>query len=154
MKCEVKVLPKEDLKIFWKIQKEYLDNYTFEDVKKNFAKNKDLYIGCYIKGELVGIAYGFIKKNLVILQGIGVKHKYWRKGLGTKIIKLFHKQAKKTGKKIVSVGSAADDKVEKFYLKKGYKPVSVQAKGENHFLYAEEKVRGYKTGLKKREKLF
>lgn len=153
MEIVVKVLPKEDLKDFWKIQKEYLDNYTFDYVKKNYAENKDLYIGCYVKGELAGIAYGSIKKDVVILQGIGVKHKYWRMGLGTKIIHFFHKQANKTGKKIVSVGSAEDDKVEKFYLKNGYKPVLIQAKGKNHFLYAEEKVRGYKTGLKKRDEL-
>jgi len=149
---EIKVLPQKDLKNFWKIQVEYLDNWSFEYLKKEHSKYPNLYIGCYEDNKLIGIAYGFIKKEIIILQGIAVKHDIWRKGIGSKILNFFEKQAKHTGKKIISVGSA-EGFVEKFYLKNGYEPVSIHAKGENHNLFAEKKVKNYEDGLKKREKL-
>src|SRR3989338_2580258 len=102
---EIKVLPQKDLKNFWKIQVEYLDNWSFEYLKKEHSKYPNLYIGCYEDNKLIGIAYGFIKKEIIILQGIAVKHDIWRKGIGSKILNFFEKQAKHTGKKIISVGS-------------------------------------------------
>jgi len=83
-----------------------------------------LYVGCYKQQELIGIAYGFVKKNAVILSGIAVKHEYWKKGIGTKLLSFFEKQAKKTEKKKISIGAANSPiNVVGFYEKSGYKVV-------------------------------
>jgi N-acetylglutamate synthase-like GNAT family acetyltransferase len=149
---EIKILPQKDIKEFWKLQTEYLDKWTLDHLKTEYSKFPDLYVGCYEEGKLIGIAHGFIKGDIIILQGIAVKYDTWRKGIGTKILNFFEKQAKQTGKKIISVGSA-EGFVEKFYLKNGYNPVEIQAKGEDHHIFAKEKVKDYDDGLKKKDKL-
>lgn len=149
---EIKVLPQKDLEAFWKLQTEYLDNWSFNHLKEEFSKYRDLYVGCYEENILIGIAYGFIKGEAVILQGVAVRHDIWRRGIGSKILTFFESQAKLTGRKTISVGSA-EGFVEQFYLKNGYKPITIQAKDENHYLLAEEKVENYEDGLKKREEL-
>jgi len=121
---EIKLIPKEDLRDFWKIQKQYLKKYSFDCVRKDYSKNKNLYVGCYKQQELIGIAHGFVKKNMVILSGIAVKHEYWKKGIGAKLLSFFEKQAKKTGKKKITIGAANFPiDVVGFYEKSGYKVV-------------------------------
>jgi hypothetical protein len=126
---KIKLLPKKDLKKFWKMQKQYLDEYTFDYVEKDYKKNKTLYIGAYNKDRLIGIAYGHPSKNVksdIVLQGITVNHikTYSRKGTGSKILNFFENQVKKLKKKSISLGSA-EGYVEKFYLKNNYKPIEL-----------------------------
>lgn len=150
---KIKLLPKKDLKLFWKIQKKYLDKWTYSYLEVQYNLFSNLYIGCYDNNnKLIGLAYGFPKRNMIILQGICVLHKQWRSGLGTKILKYFEKQVKKTGKKIVSVGSA-EGFVEKFYLSNGYLPVELQVKDKNYIVLHKEKVKDYIQGNIIREKL-
>lgn len=121
---KIKLIPKEDLKDFWQIQKQYLEKHTFDYVKKDYSKNKNLYVGCYKGQKLIGIAHGFVKKNMIILSGIAVKHKYWKKSIGKKLLNFFEKQAKKTGKRKISIGAANfPTDVVGFYEKSGYKVV-------------------------------
>ena len=121
---QIKLIPEKDLKDFWEIQKQYLKKHTFDYVKKDYFKNKNLYIGCYHEEKLIGIAYGSVKKDMVILNGIAVKHEFWKKGISKKLLSFFEKQAKKTGKKKISVGAANFPiNVVGFYEKLGYKVV-------------------------------
>ena len=128
------------VRIFGCLQDEYLDKWSFDYLKKEYSKYPNLYVGCYEDDQLIGIAYGFIKGKIIILQGMAVKHNIWRKGIGSRILNFFEKQAKQTGMKIISVGSA-----------EGF--VEIRAKGEDHHLFAKEKVKDYEDGLKKKEKL-
>ena len=123
---ELKLLPEKDIEAFWKMQGRLVKKYSFDHVKKDYAKNKELYIGCYEGPELIGMAYGFIEKDQVVLSGMGVKPDLWKKGIGLKILSFFEEQAKKTGKKKVGVGAAnAPTNVVGFYEKAGYKVIKV-----------------------------
>ena len=149
---EVKILPKKDLKDFWEIQKEYLDKWNFDYLEEEYSRHPELYIGCYDGGKLIGIAYGFVRGNIVTLQGIAVVHENWRMGIGSKILKFFENMVKQTGKKTIGVGSA-EGFVEKFYFKNGYRPVEIQAKDKQGKIIKKEKVESYEDGFRKKEKL-
>ncbi len=149
---KLKVLPKKDLKNFWEIQKEYSDKWDFDYLEEEYSRYSELYIGCYDGERLIGIAYGFVRGNIVTLQGIAVIHERWRRGIGTKILKFFENRVKLIGKKTVGVGSA-EGFVEKFYLKCGYRPVEIQAKDKWGKIVKKERVESYEDGIRKREKL-
>ena len=55
-----------------------------------------------------------------------------RKGIGSKLISQFEEAVKRKGYNQIGLGSADDLKVEHFYLKNGFQPFELVAKGENH----------------------
>ncbi|CAF4936037.1 unnamed protein product, partial [Rotaria sp. Silwood2] len=74
----------------------------------------------FINDVMCGIAYGCeYDETTILLQGICVLYKYWRHGIGSKLIKFFETKVNKTK---ITVGVASDIAVEKFYLKNEYKP--------------------------------
>jgi len=134
IKMKLKLIPKEDLRDFWKIQRQYLEKHTFDYVKRDYSKNKNLYVGCYKGQELIGIAHGFVREKEVILSGIAVKYEYWKKGIGKKLLRFFEKQVKKLKIKKISTGAAKN--VVKFYARSGYKPV----KEKPRFVVMEKEI--------------
>ena len=112
---------KEDLQNAYKLHREYVDKKPFSYFKKYYLKNPKLFVGCFQRGKLIGICWGYVRKDTVTLNSIAVNYDYWRKGIGSKLLKTFEKQVKKFHKRTISVGSA-EGFVEKFYMKNGYKP--------------------------------
>lgn len=117
-----KKIPKKDLARAYKMQKDYTGyKGSFAKFKEKYKKCPDLFAGCYIKQNLIGICHGFKRDNLIILWAIAIHEKQARKGIGSKLLKFFGKQVKKIGEKTISVASAGGY-VEKFYLRNGFKP--------------------------------
>ena len=44
---------------------------SFSYVKKQYAKNPGLFIGCYDHSRLVGIIFGYVKKDTLLLGEVG-----------------------------------------------------------------------------------
>ncbi|MFH0752395.1 MAG: GNAT family N-acetyltransferase [archaeon] len=124
---KIKLLPKGDLCKADCLQQSILNprkrkRYrTFGYIKKQYAKNPKLFIGCYDRDRLVGIIFGFVKKETVLLGEFAVDKTYRRRGIGKKMLVLFEVHAKATGKKRILLGSKED--AERFYLDRGYLPL-------------------------------
>ncbi len=122
----IKTIPAKDLFKADKLQQTILNpkrtkRYrTFNYIKKHYALHPDLFVGCYDKDKLIGIAFGYLKKNVVLLGEMAVSKAYAGKGIGKKLLSVFEKRAKIFAKKII-LGSRSE--AEKFYLKCGYKPL-------------------------------
>ena len=160
MKINIKKINKKDYAQTHQFQCLYLGKESFDNFIKKVDDDKTLYLVAIDDKNIIGICYGEPSENLknsFELQGIAVnldeKGKYVRKGIGTKMIKKFEEKVKKQGFKKLDVGSADDPKVEKFYLKNGFEPYEIQAKGNNHKIYNKEKIKSYEDGLKKKKYL-
>ncbi len=98
-------------------------------IKRHFRKNPSLFAGCYDKDSLVGVVFGYVKRDYVLLGEMAVLKEYRNKKIGKKLLKFFERQTRKTGKKKIILG--ARNNAEKFFLKNGYKPLLfVQVKGK------------------------
>ena len=157
MKIDIKKIRKNNYVQAHKFQCLYLDNESFEDFIKRAENNKGLYLVALDAEKIIGVCYGQPSKHLknsLELQGIAVNmdedKKYARKGIGTKILKKLENEAVKKSFEKIDVGSADDEKVEKFYLKNGFIPYEIQAKGKNHSLYEKQKIKNYEEGLAKK----
>jgi len=90
-------------------------------IYKNHKREPSLFIGAYDKDKLIGIVFGYIKKNKILIGEMAVSEKYRSKGIGSKLITHFEKQSKKLNKKYIELGALGP--AEKFYLKQGYQPL-------------------------------
>jgi len=114
---------------------------------KNLRAFPDLYLGAFEGRKLVGIAYAGLRNGGIYLRGICVDlgDGYQRLGIGSLLLKVFGKAVACRGQKKLSVGSAPDPKVEKFYIKNGYALIEIVVKSkETEFL--RKKVSGYEEG--------
>jgi len=123
---EFKTIPDKDLDEVIKLHREYVDeNVKSEEIMRAYEKYSDLFVGCYHDGKLVGICIPDVLRGELYLKSMAVKHEYWRKGIGSKLLGLFEERLRGRGIKRISVGSAPITWVERFYLKNGYKPVRI-----------------------------
>lgn len=93
----------------------------FGCVKKNYNREPSLFIGAYDKNKIIGITFGYIKKNKILIGEMAVLEEYRSKNVGSKLLTYFEKQAKKLNKKYIELGALGP--AEKFYLKNNYKPL-------------------------------
>lgn len=124
---EVKCIPRNDLKIADDLQQAILNpngkkRYrTFEYVKKSYKREPSLFVGAYDKHKLIGILFGYIKKQKILLGEMAILEEYRNKKIGSILLSFFEKQAKKLNKKYIELGACGS--AESFYLKKDYKPI-------------------------------
>ena len=119
-------VPEEDLKKFWEFQINYLGDKSFEYLQGKYSKNKDFFIECFEREELIGIAYGVLfKPDEIELRGIATKDEFKRKGIAKQMLGFFENIVKEKGFKKVSLGAAKgpNENVIGFYLKYGYKEI-------------------------------
>ena len=135
MKLEIKPISEKDLERFHELRKGYGSGHeTWEDTKDHFEKWSSLMVGAYLNKKLIGVALGtpsedffnvslkHSRSSYVVLRNIMIEFKYWRKGLGSKLLRYFESQVHKIGRKRVTVGAA--ENVDGFYLANGYEPFS------------------------------
>lgn len=60
------------------------------------------------------------------MKGIAVEAKYWKKGIGKKLLKAFEKRVKNSGGEKISLGAATN--VIGFYTKASYKIIKQKSK--------------------------
>lgn len=149
---ETRVLLESDLEAFREIQSEYLDKWTPALLREQFSKFPSLYVGLFLNGALIGIAYGTADSSSATLQGIAVKFSLWRKGIGSALLSFFEQQTNGMGVHKVGLG-CGEGFAEQFYVKNGYRPVELKAKSADGRVLAVEPVRDYSDGLVKRERL-
>lgn len=93
---------------------------SFSYIKRQYRRYPSLFIACY-NPSIVGIVFGFVKRDNVLLGELAVKKELRGKGIGLKLVQQLTKEAKALGKKEICLG--AQPSAEKFYLKAGFKPV-------------------------------
>jgi GNAT superfamily N-acetyltransferase len=124
---QIIIIPKKDLKLTDNFQQKILNpNHkkryrSFGYIKKNYNREPSLFIGAYDKNKIVGIIFGYIKKNKILIGEMAVLEKYRSKKIGTQLLSFFEKQAKKLNKDYIELGAWGS--AEKFYLKNNYKPL-------------------------------
>lgn len=157
----IDVIKEGDYKRVYEFQCEYLDQESYGEFHQRIQANPDLYLGAFIEGDLAGICYGDPSerdKSCINLQGIAVSldetKGYARKGIGSRLLKSFEEAVKQKGYKKIGVGSADDKKVESFYLKNGFLPIELVAKGQEAEEYERVKVIDYESGLHKKQDLY
>lgn len=156
----IRNIQKKDYKQAHKFQVEYLDDEAYENFTKRVESNPDLYL-CALDGDMViGVCYGHSSqkiKDAIQLQGIAVNldttKGYSRQGIGSKMIKIFEQAVKKRRCNKIDVGSADDVKVEKFYLKNGFKPYELVVFGPEHKEIKRVNVDDYESGKVKQAEL-
>jgi GNAT superfamily N-acetyltransferase len=160
MNIVIRQIGEADYKKAHQFQCEYLDEESFEDFVKRVEANPDLYLIALDNKELIGICYGHPSdkvKDAINLQGIAVNldetKNYARKGIGSKLMREFENVVKMNGFHKIDVGSADDLKVEKFYLKNGFQPYQLVAKGPSHEEFERANINDYDSGKKKQEEL-
>lgn len=130
---EVRSVRRSELKGFYNMQQTYLNKESFGIFLKNFAKYRKLYLCAFRGKELVGIAYpGTLRDGSLYLKGISVNlvKGYARKGIGSKLLSEFEKKVRDRGQCVLTVGSAKDPKVERFYAKNGWEPITLVIKNK------------------------
>ena len=124
---ELKTIHKKKLKEADEFQQKILNPQnkkryrTFGYVKKNYLTKPELFVGAYDNNKLIGIIFGYIKRDNVLLGEMAIDENYRGIGLGSKLLDFFEKQAIRTGKNKITLGAL--DNAEKFYMKRGYKPI-------------------------------
>jgi len=93
---------------------------SFSYIQRQYKKHPSLFIACF-NPSIVGIVFGFVKRDKVLLGELAVKKEFRKKGIGLKLVNALAKEAKALGKKEICLG--AQPAAEKFYLKAGFKPV-------------------------------
>ena len=97
-----------------------------DNLTESRAQHPDWLRGAYLGDELVGICCGSERPvGAVVLQSIAVMFKYWRNGIGSRLIQDFERTVFADGITKISLGSAADRPTESFYLKNGYRATHV-----------------------------
>lgn len=128
-KLRFRPITEHELREFWRIRNEYIGKIAFRELLADWAKNRQLYVGCYLGQQLIGIAYGSIKDHTAVLEGIAVKHHFWKKGIGRQLLAFFEKRARRAGIKKITVGAANfPTDVTGFYAKAGYRTVEKRAR--------------------------
>jgi GNAT superfamily N-acetyltransferase len=116
----IKKISKKDLYKAFKIYKKYVNGSAFSRIKKRYESYPELFVGGYDGNKPIGVVFGSIRNSYVVLNCVAVEEKYWRKGIGSRMLKFFEAQVKKLGINKIGVGAA--DNVWGFYIKNGYKP--------------------------------
>jgi len=151
---EYRVITEKYFEEAFLINKEYL-SASKEAFRKWYTEYPNLFVGAFDDEKLIGICYGFDSKDkdYVLLEGIATIFDYWRKGIGSDLLKKFEQQVKKREKKFITLGCASDEKTEKFYLKNDYKPTMYLARIKKKDLPAsyESLTKGYDFIEKKDE---
>jgi GNAT superfamily N-acetyltransferase len=93
----------------------------YHKIKKYYHRNPSLFIGAFNKNKIIGIVFGRIIKNMILLCEMAVSEKYRGKEIGKKLLRKFEDNSKKLNKNYIQLG--AWESAEKFYLKAGYEPL-------------------------------
>jgi len=93
----------------------------YHKIQKYYHREPSLFIGAFNKDEIIGVVFGRVIKNMILLCEMAISKEHQGKGIGKKILKKFEENSKKLKKKYIQLGSR--ESAEKFYLKEGYEPL-------------------------------
>ena len=89
--AKIKYVSENDLKEFYRIYKDYTNGkMSLASLKRRYREFPNLFLGAYLKNKLIGIVFGLPSRNNkkeIILHSIAVLVQYWRKGIGSELLK-------------------------------------------------------------------
>lgn len=160
MNIQIRRIEQKDYKNAQAFQCEYLDQESMPRFEHRVADNPDLYLVAVDGDELIGVCYGQpSRKNpaAIQLQGIAVNldhtKGYARTGIGSRLIRAFENVVQRCGFQKIDLGSADDVKVERFYVKNGFQPIELVAKGPNHHEFERIEVDSFEQGNRLKDQL-
>lgn len=143
------------------LQCEYLDEEPFDCFVRRAEGHGNLYLVAMHDEQVVGVCYGEPSTRAagtLTLQGIMVnldaRLGYARVGIGSTMLRCFERLGWQQGYQTVGVGAAQDPKVERFYLKNGYKPWQLVAKNYQGEELDRVEVHDYSSVERGRSALF
>jgi GNAT superfamily N-acetyltransferase len=161
MNITIRIIEKKDYQRAHAFQCEYLDQETLDAFVSRVEANPVFYLAAFDGGELVGVCYGHPSarvESAVNLQGIAVSleegKNYARIGIGSRLLEDFQEVVIRKGYSIIGVGAADDLRVENFYLKNGFKPYELVAKGYNYEEYERVRISDYESAMVMKRELF
>lgn len=150
---EIRAIAMADCTKAHALQCEYLDSETMNSFIRGVECKPNVYLTAVDGDEVVGVCYGHPSgqdDSIFVLQGIAVNldeaKGYARVGIGSRLIAAFESVVKQKGYRKIGVGSADDPNVESFYVKNGFSPIEVVAKGLHHEEMERVKVDDFETG--------
>ncbi len=138
----IKQISEKDLDEVYSIYRDYVNNNVpLSVVREWFHENPRFFLGCYKKDgdeeKIVGIVFARQQNNELILEAIAVLSSYWRKGIGTKLLRALEDVANTSGIERISAGVASN--VKEFYEKNGYRMAGVLKEDEDETVLIMEK---------------
>lgn len=102
--------------------RDYINFYTptkknIAQIKKTFDKSIIFYVAISGDKKIIGMIRGDLKH----IGNLFINEKYHRKGIATKLLRRFEKEAKKFGGKIIKINASIYS--IPFYQKRGYKKI-------------------------------
>ena len=158
---DIKIISKKDLLEADRLQQSILNKEKkkryriFSYIKKEYYRNPNLFVGCYINNKLIGIIFGYVKKSTVILGEMALIKEYRKQGIGRQMVSFFETQVRKLKKKKIILGSR--ENAEYFYIKQKYSPI-ILAQIKHNNIPKDYKNKNYKiikeTNYKDAKRLF
>ncbi len=126
---KIRTVKKDELNDVWELVKTYVDeSIEKEEIEKYYILFPRMFVGCYKGKELIGVCIPSLFGNELYLKAICVRKEYWRKGIGSSLLKVFEKRVKEYNFEEITIPSADIWWVEQFYLKNGYLPYQIRVK--------------------------
>jgi len=148
--------PGENERIY-AFQCDYLDREDEEAFRKRLAH---VYLAAFRQRELAGIIYGEPSRRVpgaFAVQGVAVDltpaKQCARRGIGSALLRAFGREAASLGYRLLDVGAADDERVERFYLKNGFLPYELVAKGTDGLERARAPIADYREGKRLQHEL-
>lgn len=141
---DIRSVHKSDLDDFLDLHNTYVNrDESIEALRDRYQKHPDLFLGAYDNGELVGHCLGRPRSDRAVeLEGIAVERSFQQRGIGTELLARFEDRVADLGFQRISLGSAGGY-VDKFYIERGYSPVSVLVRYEDSAVSERYRDRGY-----------
>ena len=111
----------------------FVGRTRFKFFERCFMRHPNLFVASYEAQSLIGVCWGSLRGNEVILHGIAVREEQWRMGIGSQLLRRFEREARKAGARRISLGAPLGE-VEAFYVKNGYKPCLLRVRVERERL--------------------
>lgn len=123
----IRTIQKHELKAADEFQNDILNPQrkkryrTYGYVTEQHSRLPELFLGAHNGNKLVGVLFGYVKRNIVLLGEMAVHANYQKQGIGRKLIVELERRVLRLKKRKIVLG--AREGTEKFYLKLGYTPL-------------------------------
>jgi len=117
---------------------------TLKDTCDTINSSDEIFYGCYNNEDLIGIISYKIETNILDIHRLAVKPSYFRKGIGTILLKYVEANNQNSTKAVVSTGRN-NFPAKKLYLKNGYEAVKDIQVSNDFYMTIFEKILNTET---------
>lgn len=148
----IRSIPEADLREALELHNQFTaQNRSVDEFRRESQATPSLFIGAYDTESLVGICLGWPTEPAVVhLVGIGVAPDRRGKGIGSRLLEQFERNAKALDMERITVGSAGGY-VDRFYVNHGYSPSKILVRGAPESLPPQYRDLGYEVAEERTE---